>query len=286
MQERAHPIQVCDADDGAPWRTQRLTTSALLLRESLRGKKISPIFSVFGVYNTLFKVDWLHCADQGIAADFLGNLFCYIVQRGKVPGANELDRAKALGVDVFAYYEEYHVQDRVKDFLPKTFKGKKASIPPKLKGSAATVRSLVKFGVIAANKYLSGEIEVEASMIDAAHHLNNCYESLRASNQFLAFDALYNSSKRFAHQFNALWHAHGKGAKFRPMPKMHMFLELCSSRTEPSKFWCYRDEDFGGSVSRQSRMKGRWKKLSAFCRHALNLFRMKNSAPRMVSETL
>ena len=63
---------------------------------------------------------------------------------------------------------------------------------------------------------------------------------------------------------------------------MHLFLELCSSRTEPQKFWNCRDEDFGGSVAKQSRMKGMWKKLNAFAAHGLDMYKMKNSAPRIV----
>ena len=58
-----------------------------------------------------------------------------------------------------------------------------------------------------------------------------------------------------SHQGNALHEAFGSGVPWRPMPKMHIFLELCSSGTEPQKFWNYRDEDFGGSVAKQSKMK-------------------------------
>ena len=37
--------------------------------------------------------------------------------------------------------------------------------------------------------------------------------------------------------------------------------EFWSEGTEPQKFWWYRDEDFGGSVARQSKMKAMWRKL-------------------------
>jgi len=40
-------------------------------------------------------------------------------------------------------------------------------------------------------------------------------------------------------------------------------LESEGISLDPAKLdgftWCYRDEDFGGSVARQSRMKGRWR---------------------------
>ena len=120
------------------------------------------------------------------------------------------------------------------------------------------------------------------AMKQAAKDLLNCYNSLHDSNHAFSHNALYDSSKKFALQYGALHKAFGDGVAWRPMPKMHMFLELCAADTEPQKFWNYRDEDFGGSVSRQARMKGRWKNLTCYSRHALDFFRMKNPAPRIV----
>ena len=61
------------------------------------------MFAVFGIFNTQFKVDWLHCADLGVGADFLGNLFDYLVQHS-MPGNNKDARCRALGEHVTAYY--------------------------------------------------------------------------------------------------------------------------------------------------------------------------------------
>ena len=60
------------------------------------------------------------------------------------------------------------------------------------------------------------------------------------------------------------------------------FIPVCSATTEPQKFWNYRDEDFGGTISRACRMKGSWKRIGAFCKHGLDMFQMKNDAPRIV----
>ena len=251
-------------------------------REWERGKRVSPIFGVFGIFNYLFKCDWLHCADQGIAADFLGNEFAYLVAH-KMPGATEHQRCQALHEHVKKYYDEEGVDgDRLKELLPKTFKPSKATKPPRLKGSAATVRALVKFGDIIAKQFLSDDDPVEQAMKTAAHHLLNCYNSLHLGNEDWSHAALLHSSKIFALQYDALWAAHGRTAPWRPMPKMHLFLELCSAATEPQKFWNYRDEDFGGTVSRQCRMRGSWKRVSAFARHGLDMFKMKSKAPRIV----
>ena len=258
-----------------------MTTAELLQRQWERGQLPSPIFGVFGVFTYLFKIDWLHCADQGVGPDFLGNLFDYLV-RHKMPGANEEARCHALGAKVMAYYDDNGTLDRLKNFLPKTYKSlKQTTRPPKLKGSAATCRALVPFGYLIALEYLSDADPVEAAMKQAAYHLKNCYDSLSDSNKDFSHEALYESSKNFALQYQALYEVFGRNVLWRPMPKMHMFLELCSMRTEPQKFWNYRDEDFGGSVAKQSRMRGRWKKLSAYAKHALDLFRIKNSAPRI-----
>jgi hypothetical protein len=275
---------VCEAADDAPWRSQRLTTQQLLEREWNRGKRVSPIFSVFGIFNHLFKCDWLHCGDHGVSADFLGNEFDYLVDH-KMPGASKAARCAALGEHMNNYYATNGVEDRLKEFLPKTYAADKSTRPPRLKGNAASTRALVKFGHLMAQQFLSDDVPIEHAIKTAAHHLLNCYNSLHLQNRAFSHASLYESSKIFAVQYGALWQAHGQRVSWRPMPKMHLFLELCSEGTEPEKFWNYRDEDFGGSVARQSRMKGRWKKTSAFCKHGLDLFKMKNKAPRIVRDT-
>ena len=68
---------------------------------------------------------------------------------------------------------------------------------------------------------------------------------------------------------------------WRVKPKLHQFLHITDDGGRPAKCWNYRDEDFGGSVARQSRMKGRWRDISCFCRHGLDLFKMKNRVPRI-----
>ena len=63
-----------------------------------------------------------------------------------------------------------------------------------------------------------------------------------------------------------------------------LILGIMLSCNRATKFWNYRDEDVGGSVARQSKMKGSWKKMSAFCKHGLDMFKMKNKAPRIVDD--
>ena len=106
---------------------------------------MSPLFSVFGIFNYLFKCDWMHCADQGIAADFLGNLFAYLVDH-IIPGATKEIRCRVLWERILTYCDANGVEDRLKEFLPKTYAPEKSTRPPRLKGNAATIRALVPFG--------------------------------------------------------------------------------------------------------------------------------------------
>ena len=273
--------QVHEAADDAEWRQpqNRLTTLQLLHRETARGKSVSPIFTVFGVFTYLFKVDWLHCADKGVAADFLGNEFALLLT--KMPGASIDARCLCLSNEMNAYYNEYKIEDRLKSLLPKDFRGS-GNEPDKLSGSAAQIRKLVKFGDLMAQKYLSDDDAVEHAIKVAAHHLHNCYQALASNSSHSSHVALQRSCKVFALQYHALFVRIGDGRSWRVMPKMHLFLELCSEETEPQKFWCYRDEDFGSSVARQSKMKGMWKRLDTYTKHALDLYCMKNPAPRIV----
>ena len=96
-------------------------------------KRVSPIFSVFGIFNHLFKCDWLHCADHGVSADFLGNEFDYLVNH-KMPGASKAARCAALGEHMNNYYATNGVEDRLKEFLPKTYAADRSTRPPGSRG--------------------------------------------------------------------------------------------------------------------------------------------------------
>jgi len=276
--------QVHEAADDAEWRSNRLTTQQFLERQMMEGRRISPIFKVFGVFTYLFRVDWLHAVDQGVGADLLGNLLCMIMP--KMPGSTIDEKVANIWKECQVYYDTWQIEDRIKDLHGKDFRGNKTN-PPKMKGSAAQIRALIQFGKEMANKYLDDTVPREMAAKTAAHHLKNCYQALAESSEACRDEAFQASAKAFAFQYHALWVSFGKGRHWRPKPKMHLFLELCSQLgVRPNFFWCYRDEDFGGSVSRGSKMKGMWKNLSAYTKHGLDMFCMKNPAPRIVQSTM
>ena len=275
--------QVPEADDNAEWRRQRLTTAEFIKRQWEKGNRISPIFYVFGVETYLFRVDWLHAVDQGVGADFAGNVFETLLP--KLPGNNQRERCHILNGRIQKFYERRGTEDKLKCFEEASIKRPSKNQPAKLKGGAAVVRNLIPFVKEFADDECDDSVPREAGIKIAATHLTHCYQALARSSACCRDEALYSSSQAFVSQVHALYLT-GDGVSFRCKPKTHLFLELCSQPgVLPNAFWCYRDEDFGGPIARQSRFVGRWKNLTTYSRHAFDMFFMKNKVPRIVAVT-
>ena len=203
----------------------------------------------------------------------------------KLPGSNRDARCHALNEKIQLYYERRGTEDRLKNFRLASFQRPSGTQPAKLKGSAAQVRALIPFVKELAEDLGDDAVPEEAAMKIAAIHLAHCYQTLAKSSEACRDEALYSSSQAFVNQVYALYLA-GDGVRFRCKPKTHLFLELCGQPgVVPNSCWCYRDEDFGGPIARQSKMRGRWKNLTAYAAHAFDMFFMKNSVPRIVAVT-
>ena len=71
----------------ADWRASRRNTWDLLRALRANGITVSPLFDAPWVVVEIFKMDWLHCVDQGVAATHLGNIFWIQIKR-KEAGRN------------------------------------------------------------------------------------------------------------------------------------------------------------------------------------------------------
>ena len=151
---------------------------------------------------------------------------------------------------------------------------------PKLRCSAAQMRALVPWLQDLSTDLLADDDPKEAAMKVAAHHLNECYKAL-SSNSIFFDDILKRSSRLFAAQVVAL-EARSVGTRmWRIKPKLHLFLELASSGSQPSKFWCSRDEDFGGACAHMARRRGGLAKPGPSSSTLLNRWRLRNPVPRL-----
>lgn len=249
----------------ASWRSSQLTHWDLMTSIRSRGHEISPLFSAPGVMSHIFVIDWLHCADLGVACDFLGNVFWHITQ-GKA------DKIRELYKNIQQFYKAQNTQSRL-DGLTALMLRKKSSHSPKLRAKAAEARYLVPFAAqLTEEKFVGGD-EVEVTIKNAAHHLNECYKQLHQS--LFHPDKLKRHSIQFLLLYKALEDRFGP-ARWRVKPKFHLFAEACSSGSNPSSSWVYRDEDFGGTLANMSRRKGGRHTPGNVSRNVLHKFRAQN----------
>ena len=89
------PSTLRDVGLDADWRASRRNAWDLLRALRANGITVSPLFDAPWVVVEIFKMDWLHCVDQGIAADFLGNVL-FILAKKKIPGRSFKVKVDAL----------------------------------------------------------------------------------------------------------------------------------------------------------------------------------------------
>ena len=219
----------------------------------------------------MLRLDWLHCADLGVSADFLGSLIWYFVAKRKVPaGTTQKRRMRAMHLLMQDFYRR-RPADQKKNQLPNltigVVKGKKKKFP-KLRAGGGQVRHLIPWGVELVERFCDRNDPAESSMYFGMQSLSRCYAALSGLFPHVN-DVLQDDSKRFALHFAALAQT---TAIFRVKPKLHAFLELCSSGGQPSKHWNYRDEDFGGSVANFGKRRGGPPSTAEFSRSSMTKF--------------
>jgi hypothetical protein len=258
-------IKQCGAE--APWRTSRLDHFGNLERMLQQGKRISPLFAAPHFSIDMFAIDWLHCADHGITADFLGNLFFLLL--GKVEGRNRTQKVQNLWLKLQDWYARNGVEDRLEQL--KVTMIKQQAKAPKLRSKAAQARALVPFAKEISMELLSDDHAIEHAAKHCAIHLDACYSCLSSS----AYDSvsLAENCRKFCILYCGLSDITEDKA-WRVKPKLHMFQELCEMSG-----WTYRDEDFGGSIAKYSRSRGGKDTPLSKARNVLTVFLAKNKIP-------
>ena len=209
----------------------------------------------------------------------MGNLFTHLLT--KMPGANRKERCLHLWTQVQQYYDWNSIEDRLQNLVPTMLS--KPGQPPKLRSSAAQCRALVPFAAELAAAHCEDGVPLEQAMKTAAQELHQCYMAL--SSAAGRADALVVHSRRFAAQYVAIetvMQRRGDHVSWRIKPKLHMFLELCSDGSQPSLFWTYRDEDFGGACAHLARRRGGLMRPGATSDALLRRFRILQPPPRIV----
>jgi hypothetical protein len=243
------PDEMRDVSEQAAWRTSRCSHWQMIRRIRESGAAVSPIFGAPWVETSIFKIDWLHAVDLGIAADFAGNFLLHLV-RHHMPGENMKVRCGALWQRLQAWYEAEGVQ------LQNLTMGMlcKRSSAPKLRASAAQARALMSWIHTLALALLDNGNEQEVAMKSAAHHLYQCYQALSHNNIFFE-EILRQSSRLFALQYVALERGHeelaseaqaplvfGAGCQRQPaqpvldIPRRRLWGSLCSDGQKEGRY--------------------------------------------------
>jgi hypothetical protein len=246
----------CDLRDfsrGAKWRHERLDHYSFLRRQQELGKSLSTLMAAPFLTNQCFLPDWMHVMDLGVTLDFLGNLFKYLVDSGKLPGRNQELRTTALWKDIRDYYKRAEVPSKIPT-LTHTMLLKEGGGKPKLRAKAGEARGLVPFAKEAAVKYLDPTDDLENALLRCAEQLDAAYECLRTFDAAAINDAV----TKFALLYESLstQYLDIDDRKFRVKPKLHLAMEISMMGDNPRDWWTYRDESFGGDCADMTRRRG------------------------------
>ena len=257
----------------ASWRTNRVSHMDFLTRLHQKGLSASCLFDAPLFDISIFKIDWLHCMDLGCAADWIGNVFNYILD--KFPGSSASAKCSALFLKILAYYARHpELPGKYENLVVTMFRQKKKNF--KLRGKASEVRGLVGFAQEIVSEMLSCNDPIEAAIIEGCRLLQECYSCLNHSTQY---EHLPSAGRKFMLLFKSLEDTTGL---FRVKPKGHLLLELLEfSRDRPSDTWTYRDEEFGGTLAGYSRLRGGHITTLSVGRKVLKAFFIHNRMPRL-----
>ena len=272
------PCEATEVSSTAAWRTRPLGHWDVLIRIREKGQAINPLLQLPWFRTTCVRPDWLHCADLGVAADMAGNAF-WIFQ-SLLPGRSQAARVQVLNDRLQSWYDAEKTEERIDRLLPTHFIQQDKGF--KLRASAARIRAIVPFVHTMAESLLAAADPVQAALKSAAFSLHQVYSSL-SDESILHNDIAREHSTRFACQWVAL-HKHCNpldGRQFRMKPKLHLWLHLCSDGSRPSRFWVYRDEEFGGSVARRAHRRGGILSVQVVSRNVLQRFWMQCPAFRL-----
>ena len=263
------PSEVADqVGPSAPWRRNRKTWSDVIACIWRSGCRVNPLLQAPYVSLRVIRIDWLHCGDMGCSADFQAGTLWYL--QTKMPGSTIAKRVSELNDKLQEFYDANRVTDRLRCLGVRVIKRPKKA--PKLKMQGAICRAMVPFTLKMAEELCDLNDPLEQAACYGMRHLNECYKALSARSVFGA-DILQTNAPKFALFYSSL--ARMKPSHWRVKPKLHAWLEAAAEGGEPASNWCYRDEDFGGSVSSTGRSRGSCVTVSGVSRSVLRKFGMR-----------
>ena len=266
-------LNFMDASSTAPWRDLPLSHWELLVRIHGKHGSLPPLYGAPGFKSSVFAIDWLHCCDQGIAADYLGCLMYLILKELR---GQEKERLAQLFSHVQAFYQRNNSQSRL-DNLTAGMVKKSSTSSPKLRCKAGEARCLIPWIADACRDFLGNSAE-HRTATEAGKYLAECYSC--QSHEYFNRDKLSSSARKFVILYGSLASLHPDQMVWRCKPKLHIWLHLCEeSLDSPALHWVYRDEDFGGTLAHIATRRGGANSPTAVSHMVLQMFYAKHQIP-------
>ena len=225
----------------------------------------------------LFKLHFFEVVACPFAKDYIGNLMLVIL---RTFGGSEDIKLAQLYEHISQYYAEVGATSKL-DNLTMNMIRAKAGKSPKLKAKAGEIRDLVPWCLKACKDLLNHEdVEHHTCTAASSYLVEVC--SCLSVDQFDK-DKFHAAGTNFLKLYLALEEAVGTDSfRWKWKPKFHMMAHLCtSSLSSPAKYWTYRDESFGGSMSHTATHRGGANWPSAISRNSLNKFVAQNQVPQL-----
>ena len=207
----------------------------------------------------MIMIDVLHCLDLGVSQSLLGMLFWEFWLSSLSEGSNRAKKTEHLWRLIKQYYAKMQPPTRISALTVEMIK--QPSKGPRFRGKGAETRHMVPFSVDLSqmmSENVGGTSAHYNQLIDLCRHLvafymtfgMQPYDVKAASRHARSFCLLYAS-------FNAKT---DDPLFWRIKPKFHLFIHLaemqCFESGDPSRFWCYKDEDFVGIIAQYAGARG------------------------------
>ena len=286
----ASPGPNCFSDFSSTAGHRTTLISCLQYLEACARERAQPsfLFRCPGFILLYLCVDSMHGGDLGCFADAFGSLFWLEIANRQWHPNQQVGLAR-LNQQLQAFYKQQRLRGRIlTEVTPLVHSQIVAKKPgyPFLKAKAAATRHLAEFGLQLALQHAHGSPARDGAPARAAfsfaasHHLAGreaehlghlvaMFRGLANYNRTLADPAFDETACRSSmlsflsslSSLHSLWRtglaegsAKRKSQPFALRHKSHMLQHLVEDHVpvygSPAKFWCYRDEDFMGSVKK------------------------------------
>jgi hypothetical protein len=275
-QRRSGPLDYKDFRPDAPHRATRISHEQYMSRCAIEMSQPSHLFQCPGFKIDHVAVDAMHSADLGTFADAVGSLFWLECTHKPWHRSQEVGLV-ALNKDMENYYssQPHREFSKLTPLVWSQIMSKSVGYPF-LKAKAAQTRQIAEFCLALARRHQNGDAQRPSFCFKdtsrlAAHTQRHCDLLVSVFEGFLGFTTacaaipfVHIECRRAMYQYlmslselNALWRqglteAQQKTMPFHLRPKAHGCQHLVEEKIKmygsPIGFWCYRDEDFIGTV--------------------------------------